>query len=127
MEYLTNSNLLINIDLIEKITGANRFFEVFYCTEDKEKHKIILNDVWDMRYSIENASIDRFYEFRKHLPEGIIENSFYIVMNSQYIDYFENQVSGTYPINSLKHYLFTDNVDTILDVLAIEEPIFVKI
>jgi hypothetical protein len=80
-----------------------------------------------MRYSIENASIDRFCEFRKCLPEGIIENGIYIVENSEYIKYFENQVSGTRPVDELKHYIFCDNIDTILDVLTEKKPTFVEL
>ena len=127
MERLTNGKIIMDIDIIENISGANQHFEVIFSTKDKTKYKIILKWVWDMRYSIENASIDRFCELRTCLPEGFINNGFYIVENSEYITYFENQASGTRPIDELKHYIFIDNVDTTLDVLTLEKPVFVRL
>lgn len=127
MERLTNCNIIIDIDLIELILGGNEHFEVTYSTEKQEKYKLIFDSVWDMRYSIENASIYRFYQFRQCLQEGLVDNSLYIVEESEYIKYFENQVSGTRPINKLKHYILHDKVDTTLDVLTIEEPRLMRI
>jgi len=126
MERLTNCDIIIDIDLIEFISGGNEFFEVTFLTKEKEKHKIVFDSVWDMRYSIENASIDRFSEFRKCLPEGLVDNSIYTVENSKYIAYFEHQVSGTRSIDNLKHYILYDTVDTTLDVLTVEKPTLVK-
>jgi len=127
MGKLANCEIVMDIDMIENISGANQHFEVVFSTKDKLKYKIILKWVWDMRYSIENASIDRFCEFRTRLPEGFTKNGFYMVEDSEYIKYFENQVMGTRPINELKHYIFIDNVDTTLDVLTVGEPVLVKI
>lgn len=127
MESLKNCSTIMDIDWIENVSGADQYFEVFFSTKDKIKYKIILERVWDMRWSIENASIDRFCQFRKCLPEGLIDNGIYLVEDSEYIKYFENQVSGTRPVDELKHYIFCDNVDTTLDVLTIKEPMIVKI
>jgi hypothetical protein len=123
MESLLNCEIIIDIDVIENISGANQNFEIIFLTKDKARKKIILKLVWDMRYSIENASIDRFCEFRKRLPKGIIDNGVYIVKDSEYIKYFEHQISGTYPTDGLKHYIFIDNTDTILDILTLEKPV----
>ena len=127
MERLTNCEIIMNIDMIENISGANTFFEVILSATDKTKYKVILKRVWDMRYSVENASINRWSDFRTRLPEGLIHNSVYVVEDSEYIKYFEHQISGTYPIDDLKHYIFSDNVDTTLDVLMLENPVIVKI
>lgn len=126
MEKLVNCETTIDIEWIENVSGGDRFFEVAFSTKDKKKYKIILKHVWDMRWSIENASIDRFCAFRKNLPEGMTNSSVYLVENSEYIKYFENQVSGTRPIDELKHYIFLDKTDNILYVLTVESPIVVE-
>ena len=127
MENIANCEIVMDIDMIENISGANTFFEVVFSTKDKTKYKFIFERVWDMRYSIENASIDRWSQFRTCLPKGLIHNNIYLVQDSEYIKYFEHQISGTYPTNELKHYILHDNVDTTLDVLTLEKPVLVKI
>ena len=127
MEILKNCNLIIYIELIELISGGNQKFEILLLTKNKEKYKLVFDFVWDMRYSIENASIERFCRFREHLPEGIIDNGIYIVENSEYIKYFEKQVDGTMPIAELKHYIISDNIDTTFDVLTTKDPTLVRV
>lgn len=127
MERLTNCEIIMDIDQIVNISGADQHFEVIFFTKEKMKYKIILKWVWDMRYSIENASIDRFCKYRTHLPEGFINNGFYMVEDSEYVKYVIHQISGTYPTDKLKHYIFIDNVDTTLDVLTLENPVFERI
>lgn len=126
MERLINGDVIVDIDLIELISGGNEYFEVTYSTKEKEKYKIVFDSVWDMRYSIENASIERFCRFRECLPEGIIDSGVYIVEDSEYIKYFERQVDGTMPIGELKHYIIRDSVDTTLDILTTKEPKFAR-
>jgi len=123
MEKLINCEIIIDIEIIDNITGANQCFEISFTGKNKKKYKVFLNKVWDMRYSIENASIDRWFHFRQNLQEDLIHNSVYMVINSEYIKYFEHQISGTYPIDKLKHYIFFDNTDTTLDVLTLEKPV----
>ena len=125
METITNWGDTVDIEIIENISGANQYFEIMFSSHDKKKYKFILKDVWDMRYSIENASIDRFCEFRKRLPDGIADNGVYVVKNSEYIKYFEHQVSGTRPVDELKHYIIVDVIDTVIDILTPEKPILV--
>jgi len=127
MQKLKNCEITLDIELIELISGGNQEFEVAFLTKDKEKYKLVFDFVWDMRYSIENASIDRFCEFRKCLPENLIDNSVFIVEDSEYIKYFDHQVSGTRPIDDLKHYIISDSIDTTLDVLTTKGPTLVKI
>ena len=119
--------MIIHIELIELISGGNQKFEILFLTKDKEKYKLIFDFVWDMRYSIENASIERFSRFRECLPEGIIDNSVYIVENSEYIKYFEKQIDGTMPITELKHYIISDSIDTTCDILTTKDPTLVRI
>ena len=124
MQNLKNCNFTLDIELIELISGGNQEFEIIFSTKNKEKYKIIFDFVYDMRFSIENASIDRFYEFRKCLPEGLIENGIYIVENSEpeYFSYFEHQVYRTYPVDELKHYILSDNIYTTVDILTDKMP-----
>lgn len=126
MERLINCNIIIDIECIEKISGSNQYFEVLFWAKDKQKYKLEFNFVWDMRCSIENASIERFCRFREYLPEGIIDNSIYTVEDSEYIKYFEKQVDGTRPTDKLKHYILNDSIDTILDILTTKEPKLIK-
>ena len=127
MECLKNCSIIIDIEIIENISGANRYFEIVFLAKDKTKSKIIFDCVWDMRYSIENGCIDRFCQFRKCLTEGLIDNSIYIVENSEYIKYFGNQVSGTYPIDEIKDYIMVDAVDAVLEILTIKEPVLERL
>ena len=124
MEKLVNCNIIIKIELIELISGGNQEFEVLFSTKDKEKYKITFNSVWDMRYSIENGYIDRFSKFSRNAKQ---ESSVLMVENSEYIKYFEKQVSGTRPINNLKNYILSDTVDTVIEILTVSEPKFVKV
>ena len=57
----------------------------------------------------------------------VIDNGVYIVEDSEYIKYFEHQVSGTMPTDELKHYIISDNIDTTLDILTTKEPTLSKI
>jgi len=127
MEKLVNCNIVIDIEEIELISGANQVFEILLIAKDKKKYKIVFNYVLDMRYSIENASIDRFCNFRQNLSEDLIDNSVFMVENSEYIKYFRDQVSGTIPEDNVKHYILFDKVDTIIDVLTEKEPVLLRI
>ena len=127
MENLKNFDMIIHIDLIKSISGGNQEFEVLFLTKDKEQYKLVFDFVWDIRYSIENASIERFCRYRERLPEEIIDNSVYMVEDSEYIKYFKKQVDGTVPTDELKHYVISDSIDTTLDVLTTKAPTLVKI
>lgn len=127
MEKLINCNIVIDIEEIELISGANQEFEIILIANDKKKYKIVFNYVLDMRYSIENASIDRFCNFRQNLSKELIDNSVFIVENSEYIKYFKSQVLGTIPEDNIMHYILFDKVDTVIDVLTEKEPILLSI
>jgi len=126
MERLVNCGIITDIEMIEDISGGNQYFEIVFSAKDKIKYKVILEHVWDLRCSIENASTERFCRFRETMQEGLVSSNVYGVENSEYIKYFENQISGTRPTNELKHYILHDNVDSIIDVLTVEKPILAK-
>ena len=126
MQRLKNYELILDIELIEEFHFKSQL-DIEYLSKDKERFMLSFEDVWDMRYSIEEASIERFFQFRKCLPKGIVENGIYLVEDSDYIKYFEEQVSGTRPIEELKHYIVQDPYETLIDVLTEEKPKLVKI
>lgn len=106
------------------ISGANQYFEMVFLTSDKTKYKIIFDFVWDLRYSIENGNIDRTSKF---LHEEGEKSSVLMIENSEYVKYFENQVSGTRPTEDIRDYILFDSVDTVVEVLTIKEPTLIKI
>ena len=127
MAKLSNCDVLLDIESIELVSGGNQCFEILFVTKNNEKHKMVFDAVWDMRCSIENASIERFCQFRECLPNGLLDNSIYIIEDSEYVKYFEKQVSGTRCVGNLKHYILYDRVDTVLDILTTEEPRLTRI
>jgi len=127
MERIKNCDIIMDIEMIDNVLGGNRYFEVLLTAKDTTRYKIIFSRVWDLRWSVENASIMRWSHFRTCLPEGLIHNSVYVVEDSEYIKYFEHQITGTYPTHDITHYLLHDAIDSTLDVLAVNKPELVKI
>jgi hypothetical protein len=123
MERLVNSSIIIDIELIEVISGGNQNFEVLFIAKDKKKYKVIFNFVCDMRYSIENGYIDRFSKFVRKTE---ISSSVLLIENSKYIEYFTKQVSGTRPIDTIKNYIMYDEIDTVVEFLTYREPVIVS-
>jgi hypothetical protein len=124
MEKIVNCEIIIDIELIENISGGNQYFEIEFVTKEKDRYKLSFDFVWDMRYSIENGYIDKFYKFER---SNEVESSIYIVENSDYVKYFENQSSGTLPMKDVKNYILSDKVDTVVEILTIKEPLLEKI
>ena len=117
----------MRIELITQFVGGNQELVIYFDDKEKKKWKIYFDFVWDFRYAIENAFIDRCYNMRQQEGAWTEDNSIYIVENSEYIKYFENQISGTYPTNKLKHFLIFDEIDTGIEILTNKEPIIIEI
>lgn len=124
MEKLVNCQFCIEIDSIIKICGGNQRYEVFFVDTNNLKYKLTFDFVWDIRCSIENAYIMRSTKFL-HFEEK--PSSILLVENSDYLKYFEEQVSGTRPINALKDYILFDKIDTVIELLTSESPILTQI
>ena len=124
MEKLENCNIIIDIESIDKVSGRNQFYEIFFVSSEKIKYKIIFDFVWDFRCSIENAYIDRASKFCHNERK---KSSVLLVKDSNYVKYFEEQVSGTRPINDIKNYILFDSIDTVIEVLTLKEPVLMKI
>lgn len=122
MERIINANLIIRISEIKKITIRDEECIVCVATTEYGEVKICFNDVWDCRYTIENGIIDRSTKMR-HDEQS--RSSIYEVVDSLYIEYFKNQVSGTRPTNRLKNYIIFDDVGTVFEVLTLSEPFLI--
>lgn len=124
MEYLINCNLVLNIEMVDQFIGGNQSLDVFVTLTDKSKFRISFSGAWDFRYSIENACIDRFAKF---IRKTKTDSSILMVENSEYIRYFEQQVSGTRLVKLLKEYIVFDQIDTVLSILSEQEPVLTSI
>ena len=109
----------IQIEIINCFEGGNRELNVFFTNTKNEKQKLYFDFVFDFRYAIENAFLNRDF-FRKEY------SSIYIVENSDYIKYFSNQVCGTYSIENLNHYIIFDSIDSGLEILTTKEPVLLS-
>jgi len=124
MEKLVNSDIIIDIEHIEMISGGDQYFEVVFMTKDNTKYKIVFDLVYDVRCSIESGYIDRFSKFIRAVQQ---KSSVLVIENSEYVNYFMNQASGTRPIQDVEDYILFDVIDTVIEVLTIKKPKLVKI
>ena len=124
METLVNCNLIVDIASVDKVSGDNQMYEVYFTSMDSIKYKLVFDYVWDFRCAIENAYIDRATKFSH---EEIQKSSVLQVQNSEYIKYFETQVSGTRPIDEIKDYILFDSIDTIIEFLTFKETVLIKL
>lgn len=125
-KWVTYNNIGKQIELIESFEGGNQELKVYFLDNEKKKWLLHFDLVWDFRYAIENAFIDRCYHMEQNQTRTEY-TSIYTVENSEYIKYFENQVSGTRPTDELKHFLIFDTVDTGLEILTTKEPVLHEI
>lgn len=119
-EKLLNCKIIIEIELIDKIVGGSQFYEVYFTATNKEKYKISFDCVWDIRSAIENAYIQRNYEFQDNTQK---KSSILLIQDSKTMQEFEKNVSGTRPTTNLKNYIIFDTVDTVIEILTEKEPI----
>lgn len=124
MEKLLNCDLIVDIERIDSISGANEAYEIFFTAKNRKKFKLAFDFVWDIRCAIENAYIDRFSKFDK---SAVKASSVVLIQDSEYIKYFAEQSSGTRPINDLKDYLIFDAVNTVIEVLSAEGPALIEL
>lgn len=116
----TYNNMNIQIELIDHFIGGNQEIKIFFVDNVKKKWMLYFDFVLDFRYAIENAFLNRDFCRRE-------QASVYIVENSEYISYFENQIAGTRPVDELKHFLIFDIVDTGLEILTSKPPILQEV
>ncbi len=127
MEQLMNTELILDIEEITAFRGGDEWFEIDYLTKEKEAYRLSFSWVWDVHYSIENGFIDRFYRLRMNLQNDIIDNGIYIVIDSEYIKRFANEISGTRPLDDLKDYIISDRMNTVIELLTCRNPVLARI
>lgn len=126
MEKIKDSEFIYKINCITNIQGENGIFYItFDIRETKEKYELTFDNVYDLRYSTENANVFRFgdFEARESVTSDIV-----IVENSKYIEYYKStliaELEGT---NHITHYIITDFMDTVVDVLNSGKPTIKKL
>lgn len=126
MDKVINSEFLYHILVITDISGENQLFTITFKTKDKEMYKLVFDNVYDLRYSVENANIDRFAEIENR---DNVTSSICIFENSSYIEaYRDTSLEFTYGIvDKLMHYVITDFTDTVVDILTTRKPKLEKI
>jgi hypothetical protein len=87
----------------------------------------MLNHVWDLKYSVEDVQAGRFKELMEHSQADLAQSSIYAIEDSDYIRFFENEVSGTQPIEKIVHYVMTDAANTLLEFLTVREPVLARL
>lgn len=128
LEKLTNYKYTLSIEHIISVSGGDQRFEILFLSKaDGCRYKLVFDSVLDMRYSIENGYIERFCEFRKNLPENTVDNSLYVVEDSEYVRFFHEQSSHTREGESLTDYIICDEIDTVLELLSNEEPALIRL
>ncbi|MFD2131022.1 hypothetical protein ACFSKI_07215 [Pseudogracilibacillus auburnensis] len=121
---ISYDELNLDIELIEEIKGSNREFEIYFSNSVNNKFKLQFNNVFDIRYSVENGFIDRVSK----MPVDILRNNrIFMLKNSSYFNNFTYQISGTIPTDNIKHFLLFDRVDTGIELLTTSDPILTKL
>ncbi len=124
-KWITYHNIGQQIELIEHFEGGNQELKVYFIDNEKRKWLLRFDLVWDFRYAIENAFIDRCYTMERNKTR-LEYSSIYMVDNSEYISYFKKQISGSLPTDELKHFLIFDKIDTGLEILTMKEPVLIS-
>lgn len=83
--------------------------------------EIIFPDIYGYKYSNESGMIDRL----SRIPVNLLrKNRIFVVVGSLYKEEYEFQSSGTRPMDEVEHFIILDDVDTIVEILAVSEPIY---
>lgn len=122
--WIPYENIQTKIEIIKSFTGGNREVLLNFIDENKSNYSLLFDNVYDFRYSIENAFIDRFINVPR---ETLKKNSVFIVTESEFMKNFEYQVSGTVPMTNIKHFVVCDLVDTAIEILTNGEPNLLRI
>jgi hypothetical protein len=115
----------IDIELIDRFSGGNQECNIFFSDKKKKKYMLHFEPIFDFRYAIENAFIDRFANWAKTESGPYV--SIREVEDSDYLKYFEDQCSGTFPTDGIRHFTVFDAIDTGIEVLASEDPVLYEI
>lgn len=122
METLRNSGFFTTIEKITGIIWDEGQLKITICSNEEKQYTLFFQHIWDFRCATEHGFIDRFCRFRESLSPDIVDNGFYIVENSDYVEYFLRQGGMLLLLDDITDYLFSDKVDTVIEVLSSVEP-----
>ncbi len=124
MEIIKDSEFTYEILSIDDISGENQIFSITFKTKDRTVYRLTFNSTWDMHYSVEMANVTRFGEF-KGREERTSDIS--LIENSEYIKNLDETFVEVYRLKDLMHYVITDYMDTVVDVITDEKPVVERI
>ena len=87
-------------------------------TQQRRLEKIEFPYVYDFRYTLREVLVSRMANFTQDGGTGI-----YLVKESSYLRYFEQQVSGTISLSDVKHYVILSASGYCAELLSPDEPI----
>jgi hypothetical protein len=127
--HIIDSGITIDIELIERVTGGNRQFEVLFATRKDIHHyptwyTLAFGHVLEFRYVIEEGFINRSYEFSSPSPWS---SSIALVGNSTLTESFLKNVPWYGTSKEVMHYILFDRTDTVIELLTFEKPILTKV
>jgi hypothetical protein len=101
---------------IYRFSGEGQECTVFFYDKTKRKYALHFDFVFDARYAIEDAFCSRVA--RRPWTDLGTSTGIYIVEDSDYLKYFEEQNCGVYQVNSFQHFILFDTIDTGIEVLT---------
>jgi len=123
MERLVNCDIIIDIESIDNVSGGNQEYKIACTAKDGSRYRLVFDYVWFIRCSVENGYIARAARFcldaKEHSSVMLVEDSI-AVLDLEY------QASYTLPVETLKDYIISDSVGTIVEVLTIVDPRMIK-
>ena len=112
----------LNLDIYEitSYIGSIMRASINFTTENKSKHTLFFEGVLSLKYTTENGFINRFH----NVPGEVLwNNSIFVVEDSEYLKDFKYEVSGTIPIDDVRHFIIFDTIDTGIEILTTHDPI----
>lgn len=130
MERVVDSEFIYKILVIIDIWEEEGVFNVTFETENdnglsaKEYYKLVFTHVISIEKSIMDINRLRFSTLT---VEQELKSNICLIEGSERIKNLDEYFIDIYKPNNLKHYLIVDSSDTVLDVLAYEQPVVKKI
>ena len=113
---------MLDILVIDNISGDGTTFEISVKTKNNESYKLIFDGVCDLQSTIELANVLRF----EHIDDFLKDNSVFVVEKSERIKKYTE--SGLEDIQGkLVHYVVMDDMDTVIDIICTSEPMIHKL
>lgn len=123
-DVVERANILKNDFYIEEIMSITYNGKVFLDVRGSEddRYRIVFSNVWDYRVSKEGVCINRLEKI-----DGFkcLSGKIYEIINSDYLQSFEEISCGVYSFLNLRDFLIQDRIDSVFEVLCLSEPVVV--